>query len=904
MYGTGPDYAGLDVSSTHSSGARISDTAGVITTPNALAPGYRSWDTGGGINLSYDASRALNLDRNQQLWFGLTGDFRSDSANFAASALTPGGPNANAASTRSNMSTIVGSANYRVDSLYFSGVAAFDFSHVDVTNNFIVPGAQGSTDGRGYAVGATVGKLFSIFNTTGLNPASIVKAPPQTLGGSALYVDVSGHYLYRHEHEDAFSDSSGFAYGTGQLSYSDIGARARLLGVVPDRGFAWMPYVGATFDHTLGLRETLDIPAQGATPADTLIFSPANNFWGAELGLDIFSANSAKFGMKAFYQASADTRTTGGSAYIKIPLWDPDTVSADSGLRIAPRVGLPLKAPPATAPAFWNWAGLYIGGHVGGGLSTTQFFDPFGAPILGDRVRSPAFLGGGQIGYNWQAPNSHWVFGLEADASLMGSDGDNTCFAASSAIVNSTCRVRPQATGTFTGRVGYVFDPTGRTMIYGKGGLGWATEKVDMALNTFAVPILDAAAFALSNNQTVTLWGGTLGVGVERALTPAWSVKAEYDYVDLGHGHVANLGNLSIMPLPPFTIGAVAPGTSGVSQNIQEVKLGLNYKWGADPRAAAWDSGPVITRNVLPASGWEVEGGGRYFGSWGQFQKDFGLLKTSGLPNISDASRLTFSDMKTSSGEFFGRIDSPWNVFVKGYVGGGSTDSGHLNDEDNVITFGPVVAAYSATLSPAVTGTIKYGVIDGGFDFLRGPGYKIGAFAGYFALNQGMSAFGCVAIASVNCTPIPVPTSGSPAVTENDKWQATRVGLAAEAMLTSRVKISAEAAYLPWVRLNGTDQHFVGNTGVLAEIFPESGKGTGVQLEGALSYYVTREWSVGVGARYWGMWTTPNGQINCTFGCGATPTAPQLFRAQVEQLGGFVQTSYKFDFDGSAVATR
>ena len=43
---------------------------------------------------------------------------------------------------------------------------------------------------------------------------------------------------------------------------------------------------------------------------------------------------------------------------------------------------------------------------------------------------------------------------------------------------------------------------------------------------------------------------------LEHALTPAWSEKAEYDYVNLGHGNVANLGNVSIMPLPPYTVSA------------------------------------------------------------------------------------------------------------------------------------------------------------------------------------------------------------------------------------------------------------------------------------------------------------------------------------------------------------
>ena len=126
-----------------------------------------------------------------------------------------------------------------------------------------------------------------------------------------------------------------------------------------------------------------------------------------------------------------------------------------------------------------------------------------------------------------------------------------------------------------------------------------------------------------------------------------------------------------------------------------------------------------------------MEGGGRYFGSLGQFQKTFGLLTNSGLPSLQSGSRLTFDDMRTHSGEFFGRIETPWNLFVKGYVGGGATSNGHLNDEDFIAVMIPAMeAAYSNTLSPAVTGSIGYGAIDGGYDFLHGPEYKAGVFAG------------------------------------------------------------------------------------------------------------------------------------------------------------------------------
>jgi outer membrane protein with beta-barrel domain len=898
LYGSN-GVAGVGGSSSSSGGFRLSDTAGLISNANALTPGFRSITSGGGFGAYVDASRALDLNANQRLWFGFGAGGYSDNMTFSASALTPGGTNANAGFAHRDVFTTTGSANYAVNNFYVSGRASFDSDHAEITNNLGVPGAQGSTNGRGYDLRLTAGELFPLFNSTGLKPATIVKAPPKTPGGYAVFLDLSGHYSYRRETQDGFTDSSGFTYGAQQLSYNDLGARARLLAVVPDRGFAWMPFVGATFDHRIGFSDTIDIPAQGLTPADRLILSPGNTFWGTELGLELLGRSNVIFGMKAFYEASSDMQTVGGRAYLRIP-FENFASTTDSGIRVLSPKGMPVKAPPP--PTLWNWTGLYFGGHVGGALSETSFADPFGPSIYGDTVRSPGFLGGGQIGYNWQKPGSRWVLGIEADASLMDSDGDVTCFAASATIVNSTCRVRPHSTGTFTGRVGYTFGPGGRSLIYAKGGLGWVHDEIDMALNANGNNPARRAALEAANNQGVTLWGGTVGFGFEHALTPAWSLKAEYDFVDLGHGNVANLGNASIMPLPPFTVGVVPPGSSGISQNLHEMKLGLNYKWGADPRASGWTASPTIYRDVMPATGWEVEAGGRYFGSWGEFQKDYGLFKSVDLPPLSDISRLTYSGMRSYSGEFFGRIETPWNAFVKGYVGGGGTNSGRLNDEDNVVVFGPVVAAYSNTLSPAATGRISYGAIDGGYDFLRGPGYKVGAFAGYFAFNQTMNAFGCLAIASVNCAPNPVPTSGSPVITENDKWTAARIGVSAETMLTDRIKISGEVAYLPWVNHTSLDQHFVGNTGALAEIMPASGSGRGVQIEAVISYFVTPHWSVGLGGRYWSMWTTPDGQRNCTFGCPAADLAPQFYRAQVEQIGGFFQTSYKFDWNGAVAS--
>ncbi|UPK05825.1 hypothetical protein [Bradyrhizobium sp. 170] len=63
-----------------------------------------------------------------------------------------------------------------------------------------------------------------------------------------------------------------------------------------------------------------------------------------------------------------------------------------------------VKVPPVV----WSWTG----GHVGGGYGRTSFSDPYGPSVYGDLVDSPAFLAGGQIGYNWQRDS--WVLELSS----------------------------------------------------------------------------------------------------------------------------------------------------------------------------------------------------------------------------------------------------------------------------------------------------------------------------------------------------------------------------------------------------------------------------------------------------------------------------------------------------------
>jgi opacity protein-like surface antigen len=267
------------------------------------------------------------------------------------------------------------------------------------------------------------------------------------------------------------------------------------------------------------------------------------------------------------------------------------------------------QAVTVVRPVVWNWTGFYFGANAGLAVATTNFADPFGTSVFGDGVRSPGFMAGGQIGFNWQAPGWRWVLGIEADADAISSDGTTTCFAASAQTINATCRVRPQSVATLTGRIGYAMSPADElqnvapigllpirsaTLIYGKAGVARANSQIDMAINN------DLAGFAgpgiTSNSTNTTFWGWTVGLGIEQALSAAWSLKVEYDYIGFPSRNIANLGSATV-DMSGTTLSATPAGSSGVSQSIQLVKLGLNYKWGANP--LLWGDGAPVASVVV-----------------------------------------------------------------------------------------------------------------------------------------------------------------------------------------------------------------------------------------------------------------------------------------------------------------
>jgi hypothetical protein len=124
----------------------------------------------------------------------------------------------------------------------------------------------------------------------------------------------------------------------------------------------------------------------------------------------------------------------------------------------------------------------------------------------------------------------------------------------------------------------------------------------------------------------------------------------------------------------------------------------------------------------------------------------------------------------------------PW--FVKGQIEFGNANSGSLAD---------VFPAFpAANFSGSINSGTLYDVIaDAGYDFLRGPDYRVGAFGGYYSLNP--SLYGTIA-GGAAVGPILI-----------DHWQAARVGVDFEETFFAgdrRVVLSANVAGLPFVAIH------------------------------------------------------------------------------------------------------
>jgi outer membrane immunogenic protein len=264
-----------------------------------------------------------------------------------------------------------------------------------------------------------------------------------------------------------------------------------------------------------------------------------------------------------------------------------------------------VKAPaPAPAPVY-NWTGWYVGGNVGASFGRVKT-DFNAAPVTvgiistpastltipgsaGSNTESPSgFMGGGQIGYNWQY-SPLIVVGLEADfQGALERDHNTTTNSFSvptspSIFTGTGTTVLDYQTkidwfGTVRARIGYVWG-NGDVLTYVTGGLAYG--KVDIEGTSTVSGTVASLPFsithAIGHSHVNTGW--VVGFGTEgKLLIPGWTYKIESLYMDLGH---INDTDVALCPEGGCSISSVTGGQTITHTHFTDgiLRLGVNYQF-------------------------------------------------------------------------------------------------------------------------------------------------------------------------------------------------------------------------------------------------------------------------------------------------------------------------------------
>ncbi len=206
------------------------------------------------------------------------------------------------------------------------------------------------------------------------------------------------------------------------------------------------------------------------------------------------------------------------------------------------------------------------------------------------------FLGGGQIGYDWQLGQdrlgrARFVVGVEAD--IQGQAGAGVggtlanaapgAFNAANTITgNVSASEHLDYFGTARVRAGYLLKPS--LLLYATGGLAYGQAELTTQTSLLAVdgngaPLGSAFGSTRYSNMLV---GWTAGGGFEWMFHPNWSVRAEYLYYDLGAVSVAGaLPGMTPAGAPSNAYTLASQASARFNGNVVRGGLNYHFDWGA-----------------------------------------------------------------------------------------------------------------------------------------------------------------------------------------------------------------------------------------------------------------------------------------------------------------------------------
>lgn len=244
------------------------------------------------------------------------------------------------------------------------------------------------------------------------------------------------------------------------------------------------------------------------------------------------------------------------------PKWRLVLLTAAAAAVLTGRAAAADMAAPAVVPrtSGYDWTGFYVGAHIGDSWGKLDWRATSGGAEIGrgsfneDQTQIfnewGSWIGGLQGGYNFMLQN-RIVIGAEADVSL-------STFQNYAGITRGNAATNFEGgfgyfshnvynSGTVRARVGYA---PSNWMVYATGGLAWSTDQL---------VAYDAITGGSGTTYTQRL-GWAAGGGIEGALIPHWTVRAEYLYNDFGKNSVTLGGD-------QFT----------TKLSEQQVRVGVNY---------------------------------------------------------------------------------------------------------------------------------------------------------------------------------------------------------------------------------------------------------------------------------------------------------------------------------------
>jgi opacity protein-like surface antigen len=431
---------------------------------------------------------------------------------------------------------------------------------------------------------------------------------------------------------------------------------------------AWQPFATASVWHEFAGNTTA---AYSSLPVVGFGFAP----------LAIGTLSNSRVGTYGQYSVGVAASAIGSPllGYLRVDYRDGEHIQSlgfNAGLRynFDPTKG-PIKAgifKAAPAAVAYDWTGFYLGAFAGAGVGNADWgFQPgfFPAGGTGANSRPAGVLVGGAAGYNKQY--GQWVVGLEGDIAATNAKGGAGCATNEfNALfpIGQNCNADVKWVATGTAKLGYAWD---RVMVYGKAGGAWADTKLDAACNSdpFLFVNLNCFAsggpnlFAQHSIATFGQFGWVVGAGFELALTPSWSAKAEYNYINFGSKDV------------------VLEDTTRVhfKQDFNQVKIGVNYHFGKDDAVAvAVASAMPVKAKVPPVALYNWTGA--YLGAAVAYRAGISAWETKSvggglLPDLTTSDQSFFSS--NAQGRLYAGYNwqaSPkWVAGIEGDVGHGDS---------------------------------------------------------------------------------------------------------------------------------------------------------------------------------------------------------------------------------------